>query len=483
MFRLQRYHGPCYTELMQLNPYIFRGYDIRGVVGQDIDEETFYLLGRGYATFLTERRIKLCPVGRDNRKSSQSLSKQFIRGLNDGGIDTIDIGLSLSQIVYFSSYHFLTKACAMITASHNPKEFNGLKLGIGYSNTMSGSEIQELRKIIESGRFSIGYGESQSKNIFPYYQKHLLKYFKLNKKWRIVVDTLNNSSGRFYPQLFRKAGCRIITQNERMNGNFPNGTDPTDINVLNKLGKAVLREKADIGFAFDADGDRMAVVDENGKLHWMDIVVTLFAIDVLERLPNATIIYNNLCSKAVPDTIKKLGGNPLMWKTGHSFIKSKILETKAMLGGELSGHIFFMDNYFGHDDAAYACLRLLSFLENHGESLSEAASSIETHIGSPEIKLGVPDEIKFDLVEKELKHDLVTAWPDAKVNVLDGIRLDTDDLMAVVRASQNGPYITIRFEGKNERIYNEVRDRLNQILGKYSIINWIDNINAYALEK
>jgi len=468
---------------MQLNPYIFRGYDIRGVVDRDLNEETFYLLGRGFATYLVERRIKLCPVGRDNRKSSPSLSKQFIRGLNDGGVDTIDLGLSLSQIVYFSSYHFLTKACAMITASHNPKEFNGLKLGIGYSRTMAGPEIQELRSIIESGRFSIGYGQNQKQDIFPVYSKHILNYFKLNKGWRIVVDTLNTTSGKFYPRLFRKAGCRVITQNERLDSHFPNGTDPTDISVLKKLGHKVEKDKADLGFAFDADGDRMAVVDENGRLHWMDIMVTLFAIDVLENLPNATIIYNNLCSGAVPETILRLGGNPVMWKTGHSYIKSKIRETGAMLGGELSGHIFFMDNFFGHDDAAYACLRLLSFLERHGESLSEATSSVETHIGSPEIKLGVPDSVKFDLIEKEVKHDLVVAWPEARTNELDGIRLDTDDHMVVVRASQNGPYITVRFEGKNEKIYNEVRHKLKIILSKYPVIDWNENVNASALEK
>ena len=465
---------------MQLNPYIFRGYDIRGIAGEDLSEEAVYLIGRGFATFLVERRIQLCPVGRDNRKSSQALSKSFIRGLNDGGIDTIDIGLSLSQIVYFSSYHFLTKACAMITASHNPKEFNGLKLGIGYSKTMSGVEIQDLRKIIESDRYSIGYGQNRTQNIFPAYRKHLLHYFKLKRKWRIVINTLNTSSGRFYPSIFRQAGCRVITQNERLDDHFPHGTDPTDIRVLTALGKKVVKERADLGFAFDADGDRLGVVDENGRLHWMDIIVAVFAIDILENLPGATIIYNNLCSQVVPETIKKMGGIPLMWRTGHSFIKSKILETGAMLGGELSGHVFFMDNYFGHDDAAFACLRLLSFLEKHEETLSEVTSSFETRLGSPEIKLGVRDEIKFDLIENKLRHDLVTTWPDAKTNELDGIRLDSGDFMVVVRASQNGPYITIRFEGSNEKVYNEVRDKLKEILHRYPTINWDIGINTYA---
>lgn len=467
---------------MQLNPFIFRGYDIRGLVGTDLSPEVYYLLGRGYATFLVERKIKLCPVGRDNRATSRSYAKSFIRGLNDGGIDTVDLGLSLTQIVYFSSYHFLTKACAMITASHNTKEFNGLKLGKSYSETLAFNEIQEIKQIIESKRFSSGFGHSRRKNIFPFYLKHLKTYFKLKQKWRIVIDTLNSSSGRFYPKIFRQSGCRVIHQNRWSNPNFPNGTDPTDIKVLQNLSQRVLREKADLGFAFDADGDRMAVVDNLGKIHWMDIITAIFAVDILENIPGATIVYNNLCSQAVPETIKKLNGHPLMWKTGHSYIKAKIRETGAMLGGELSGHIFFMDNYFGHDDAAYACLRLLSFLEKHQETLSEACASIETHHSSPEIKLGVPDDIKFDLVENKLKHDLLTSWPEAKVSDIDGVRLDTSEIMVVVRPSQNGPYITIRFEGRTEVLYNETKVKINNILCRYSEINWLESTNAYALK-
>ncbi|KKS92706.1 MAG: Phosphomannomutase [Candidatus Collierbacteria bacterium GW2011_GWC2_43_12] len=472
----------CYTELMQLNPYIFRGYDIRGLVGTDLTNEIYYYLGRGYATFLVERKIKLCPVGRDNRANSKSFSKYFIKGLNDGGIDTIDLGLSLSQIVYFSSYHFLTKACAMVTASHNTKEFNGLKLGKGYSETLALHEIQEIKHIIDADRFSVGYGSNRKKNIFPVYLKHIQKYFKLGKKWRIVVDTLNNTSGKFYPKLFCQAGCTVIHQNSWLLSSFPNGTDPTDKKVLDNLAKRVLQEKADLGFAFDADGDRMAVVDELGKIHWMDIITAIFAIDVLENLPGSTIIYNNLCSRAVPETIRKLDGHPLMWKTGHSYIKSKIRETGAMLGGELSGHIFFMDNFFGHDDAAYACLRLLTFLEKHHETMSQTCTSIETHIGSPEIKLGVPDDQKINLVENLIKHDLITLWPEAKITDIDGVRLDTDELMVVIRASQNGPYITIRFEAQNEKLYNDIKVKIITLLSRYPEIDWREGINVYALK-
>lgn len=468
---------------MPLNPFIFRGYDIRGLVGTDLSDEVYYHLGRGYATFLAERRIKLCPVGRDNRSTSKSYAKHFIKGLNDGGIDTIDLGLSLSQIVYFSSYHFLTKACAMITASHNTKDFNGLKLGKSYSETLVFQDLQSIKEIIKTQRYSTGFGQNRPQNIFAPYLKHLLSYFKLNKKWKIVVDTLNTTSGKFYPKLFRRAGCRVIHQNGWLISSFPHGTDPTDNQVLQNLAQRVLLEKADLGFAFDADGDRLAVVDEIGKTHWMDIVTAIFAIDILETLPGSTIVYNNLCSQAVTDTIKRFHGLPIMWKTGHSFIKSKMRELGAMLGGELSGHLFFADNFFGHDDAAYACLRLLTFLETHHQTLSQACAAIETHISSPEIKIGVPDDQKFDLVENKIRHDLVTAWPEAQLTHLDGLRLDTGQIMVVVRASQNGPYLTIRFEGLDQKLYNETKVKLNQILHQYSEINWSDSINLYALQK
>ena len=467
---------------MPINPEIFRGYDVRGVVGKDLTEETFYLLGRGYATFLAKRRIKTCPIGRDNRKESQAFLNSFIKGLNDSGIDTIDIGLSLTQMVYFSSYIFLTRACAMITASHNPKEFNGVKLGTGYSETMSTQDIQNLREIVEDGRFAKGRGKNRRFSLFPSYLKEVLKYFRLTKKWKIVVDCCTSSSGLFYPTIFSKAGCQVIKQNCTPDSSFPLGTpDPTDETVIKRITDRVIKEKADLGFAFDADGDRMAVVDETGKVHWMDIVLSLFAVDILDYLPGSTIIYNNLCSRSVPEVIQKHGGVPIMWKTGHAFIKSKMKETGAILGGELSGHIFFSDSYFGHDDAAFACLRLLSYLERVGKSLGQAISEFSRHIGSPEIKLGVPDNIKFQLVEENIRHDLTALWPGATVNDIDGIRLETTDSMVVVRASQNGPYITVRFEADNQIIYDNVKAKLKQILTKYSQVDWHQGVNTYAL--
>lgn len=467
---------------MQINPNIYRGYDLRGVAGVDLSPEVYYLLGRGYATFLTQRRIKLCPVGCDNRLTSEEYKASFIKGLNDGGIDTIDLGLTMSQIVYFSSYQFLTKGGAMITASHNPKDYNGLKLSVGYSDTMVTEEIQELRKIVEKADFSKGEGSNIKKDIFPEYLREITKYFNLKNKWKVVIDGCNTGSGVFYPKILREAGCEVIEQNCIPDGNYPLGNpDPTETEVLERLAKTVIEEKADIGFAYDADGDRIAVVDGTGQVLWMDIIVALYAQDVLDFLPNAPIVYNNLCSKIVSETIVSKGGIPIVSKTGHSFVKSKVKEVRSPFGGELSGHIFFMDNFYGHDDAAYASLRLLSYLERTKQNLHQAVEKLPKYVSSPEVKLGLGDDIKFKFISDVLKNDLIKLVPNGTTNEIDGIRIDTEDSMVVIRASQNGPYLTTKFESKTKEGYEKLKTGLNMIFKKYSEIDWNSGSNTSAL--
>lgn len=467
---------------MQINPNIYRGYDLRGVAGVDLSPEAYYQLGRGYATFLTQRRISLCPVGCDNRLTSEEYKSSFIKGLNDGGIDTIDLGLSMSQIIYFSSYVFLTKAGAMITASHNPKDYNGLKLSVGYSDTMVTEEIQELRQIVDKGIFSEGKGKNIQKDLFPEYLKEITKYFNLSKKWKVVIDGCNTGSGVYYPQILRQAGCEVIEQNCTPDGNYPLGNpDPTESEVLQRVSETVIKERADIGFAYDADGDRIAVVDNTGKVLWMDMIVALFAQDVLEFIPGAPIVYNNLCSKVVSETIINMGGTPVISRTGHSFVKSKVKEVRSPFGGELSGHIFFMDNFYGHDDAAYASLRLLSFLERKDETLNQAVEKLPKYISSPEIKLGLADDIKFQFISGPIKKDLITLIPNGKVDEVDGIRIDTDYSMVVVRASQNGPYLTTKFESTTQEGYDELKQGLSKMFKEHSEIDWSIGSNIAAL--
>lgn len=472
-----------YKIVSHINPHIFRGYDIRGVADEDLNEDIIYTIARGYATWLSARRITEATVGRDNRLSSQKLAQAFIRGLNDGGISTIDLGLALSQIVYFSAYYFRTKGSAMITASHNPKEYNGLKLGTGYSETMVTEEIQELRLICEKKEFSAGQATHRSENVFPAYQADILKHFQIKKKWKIVIEACNTTSGMFYPEIFRAVGCQVIEQNTELDGNFPLGVpDPTETEVLERLARGVLAANADIGFAYDTDGDRIAVVDNKGNTLWMDSIVALFAKDILDFMPGSKIIFNTLCSRQVTEAIESAGGQPVIWLTGHSFIKAKLKEERAPFGGELSGHIFFMDNFYGHDDGAFASLRLLSYLERTNQSLSEAVSKLPIYVSSPEIKLGLADNIKFQFIDTTIRQEFMKHWPTAQYVDIDGIRMDLTDKMAIIRASQNGPYITIKFEAKTQTEYDKLKLILHQMLKQYSEIDWSKGVNIHALD-
>lgn len=472
-----------YSIVKKIDPTIFRGYDIRGVVETQLTADVYYTLGRAYATFLAERRISESAVGHDNRLTSEEFSEAFIQGLNDGGIDTIFIGLSLSQIVYFSSYEFKIKGGAMITASHNPANYNGLKLGVGYSDTMITEEIQYMRELVEKGKFSEGKGSRKEVDLFPIYNEEINKYFNLKKKWKIVVEGCNTASGKFYPEILRKAGCEVFEQNCELDGNFPLGVpDPTEVAVLERLGEGVKKHGADLGFAYDTDGDRMAVVDENGDVLWMDTIVALFSKDVLEFIPGAPIIYNTLCSRQVTEAIEDAGGKPIVWKTGHSFIKAKVKEARSPFGGELSGHIFFMDNFYGHDDGAYASLRLLQYLERKENKLSEEVALLTKYVSSPEIKFGLADKIKFEFIDTKIRSEFEARWPDAKYIDIDGIRMDTDQEMAIIRASQNGPYITVKFEGKTQEQYDAMKKVLKEILSKYPEIDWKSGVNTHALD-
>lgn len=473
-----------YKIVNNIDPTIFRGYDIRGLDGTQLTEDVYYTFGRAYATWLLRRRIKECSVGHDVRLNGEKFAAALIAGLNDGGIDTIDIGETLTPISYFSNYELKTRGSAMITASHNPKEYNGLKLSTGYSETMLTHEVLEIRDICTTSNFiePEKKGSNRTLDIFPAYAETVNKFFDIKKHYKIVVDGCCTGSGRKYAEILRKAGMEVVEQNCEPDGNFPMGQpDPTEVEVLNRLGKRVKEEKADIGFAYDADGDRIAVVDENGKPLWMDIIVAIFSESILRFLPGAPIVFNVLCSQAVRDTIIKEGGRPVMWITGHSFIKAKIMEERAPFGGELSGHIFFADNYFPHDDSINATLRLLDFMANENKKLSELVAELPQYISSPEIKLGLADDIKFKFIDTNIKKDLENLWPDAEFTTIDGVRADLPGKMIIIRASQNGPYVTIKFEAKTEADYEQIKKDIRAILEKYPEIDWTVGVNTHAI--
>lgn len=472
---------------MFIPDHIFRGYDIRGVSGKDLTPQLFSTLGRGYATFIKKRGMEnKCVVGMDIRETSQIYKEAFVKGLLDSGVNVIDLGLTLAPIVYFAQYHYQSKAAAMITASHNPREFNGLKLAVGYSETMVSEEIQELKEILESGEFKRwpASGTLKEENVFPAYKEELFKRVPIHDSGlKVVIDSSKATTGAFLPEILREAGCSVVEQNTNLDATFPLGTpDPTDATVLGRLAKTVKEEKADLGVSYDSDGDRMGIVDEGGTLIWNDVLVALFAQDILRLLPGNPIVFNVLCSKTVSDTIAAAGGKPVIWKTGHSFIKAKVKELKAPFGGELSGHFFFLDNFYGHDDATFATLKLLSYLKKAGQSLKQAVGKLPKYFSSPEIKLGLADEIKFKVVSEQIAPELKRLFPTASYIEIDGIRVDTQGEMVVIRASQNGPYATIRFEARTKEQYNVLKKTVSELLRKYKEIDLENGVNVAALE-
>lgn len=469
----------------QIPDHVFRGYDLRGLVGSELNEETVALLGKGYATWLLERRIYDCVVGYDCRLTGPVFRDVMVRELTAAGITVFDIGMTLSQIAYFAGYFFRTRGMVMITASHNPKEYNGFKFGTGYSETMLTDEVVALRDLVKSGKFKtrLPKGRHIQQDIKNDYVEDLMRRVDTIGKYKVVVDSCAATTGVFLPDILRRAGCEVIEQNTTPDGNFPVGTpDPTEREVLERLSKRVVTEKADIGFTYDADGDRIGVVDDQGNLIWNDTLVSLFAKDVLESLPGAKIVYNALCSKQVDDVVRACGGIAVMWLTGHSFIKAKVREEHAPFGGELSGHFYFVDNFYGHDDGAIASLRLLAYLTRIKKTLREAIGELPKYISSPEIKVGCPDSVKFDLVSQKIGGEIKKLYPDARYTEIDGVRMDTTDEMLIVRASQNGPYLTVKFEAKVQAQYDLLRKQVGEILHRYSEVDFSKGVNTDSLK-
>jgi phosphomannomutase/phosphoglucomutase len=468
--------------------HVFRGYDLRGVVGTDLDDENVLILAKAYATYLLQRRIYDCVLGYDSRESSPRFRDIFVKGLTESGIKVFDIGIALSQMCYFAQYYFRTRGMVMITASHNPKEYNGFKFGTGYSETMVTEEIiafKELVKSVESIKSveSVKKGEHVKYDIFPDYQKDLLRRIGKIKKFKVVVDSCAATTGLFLPKILRSVGCEVIEQNTTPDPTFPVGVaDPTEKEVQERLAKRVIAEKADLGFSYDTDGDRVGVVDGAGNLIWNDNLVSIFSKDVLDFAPGSKIIFNVLCSKQVDEVIKQNGGQAIMWRTGHSFIKAKVRDERAIFGGELSGHFFFVDNFYGHDDGAIASLRLLAYLTRVDQTLQETIAKLPHYFSSPEIKVGCADNIKFSVVTNKIGGEIKKLYPTAKYVEIDGVRMDTEEEMMIVRASQNGPYLTIKFEGKSQEKYDQLKEQVAKILHSIKEVDFKSGVNIDSLK-
>lgn len=466
---------------------MFRGYDLRGIAGQDLTPEIVEHLGRAHGAYLKRRGITKALVSRDSRLTSAEYSTCLIKGLNWVGLDTVDIGLNLVGTFYWAQYYLDIKSGAFVTASHNPAEYNGFKFAIDFSETLVSDGIQELKRLVEEENYKRGEKPGQHKviDIRQAYFNDILKRLPLEKKFKVVIDASCATAGVIAPELLRQAGCEVIEKNCQLDPSFPLGTpDPTEMVVAERLSKEVITEGADLGFSYDPDGDRIGIVDDKGGIIWNDVLLALFAMDVLNDHPGAKIMFNTLCSKVVTDIIIKSGGQPFMWRTGHSFLKKKNQEIKAAFIGELSGHFFFSADFYNHDDGLYSTLRLLRYLSRTKQTLAQAVSSLPKYISSPEIKVGCPDEVKVGLV-KIIAEKLRADYPEAEViddqRAGDGVRLEMADSMFVVRYSQNGPYLTIKFESLTKKKYAELKSYINNLLHNYTEIDWSFGVNVESL--
>ena len=431
--------------LPQINPGIFRTADIRGRVNdEELNPRSVELLGRAYGTFLKRNGITKSVVGYDNRDCSTSFHAAIVEGLRSTGCDVVSIGMCLTPMLYWSQYYFKSEGGVMITGSHNPSDWSGFKMAKGYSYTIVGDEVQHLRKLIEADDFETGRGDVRIVDIENEFYNDLLSRVSITKPFKVVVDCGNGTAGRFAPKLLRRAGCDVTELYCALDTSFPHHfPDPTIVEHHDDIRKLVKQIGADLGMSFDGDGDRFGCDDDQANIIWADRLMMLWSRSILERDPGAKIVFDVKCSQLLVDDIKAHGGEPVMWKTGHPFIKSKLKETHAALAGEMSGHVFFVERYYGYDDALYAALRLLEYLSRDGRKLSEVMAELPATVVTPEIRVDAPDEIKY-----EVSNELAAKFRADGFEVIDidGARVHFAEGWGLCRASSNMPMLILRFE-------------------------------------
>ncbi|UCG12191.1 MAG: phosphomannomutase/phosphoglucomutase [Deltaproteobacteria bacterium] len=436
----------------------FREYDIRGIVGTQITEVDVTRFGRAFGTHMAQQGKSRITLGRDVRPSSDLFREALLEGLLDAGLHVIDVGVCPSPLLYFSIRHLEVEGGIMITASHNPPEYNGFKICNG-PDTIHGAEIQKLRQIMEEGDFLHGRGTLDSYDIVTPYHKHILNDIHLERPLRIGVDAANAVGGPVAVPLFRELGCEVHDLYCEPDGSFPNHEpDPTVLENLEDLIGLVKREQLDVGVAYDGDCDRIGVVDDQGQAVFGDRLMIIYAREILSRRPGATFISEVKCSKTLYEDIEKRGGRAIMWKTGHSLIKKKMKEVDAVLAGEMSGHMFFADRYFGFDDAIYASCRLLEILSNSGKTIAELLDGVPATVVTPEIRVDCPDEVKFSLVEKVKEH----FREKYSIIDVDGVRVLFDHGWGLVRASNTQPALVLRFEAETVSQLQQYRQTVDE---------------------
>ena len=447
--------NPSEQTLIPIDPSIFRAYDIRGVAGQSLTTQTIYLLGQALGSLAQEIGEHSLVVGRDGRLSGPELLRVLSQGVMDTGCNVIDLGCVPTPLLYYGTCILKTTSGVMLTGSHNPPEYNGLKMVMG-NKTLAETEIQDLRERIATKQFMSGRGAYLSLDISNLYISHILNDIKLARPLKIVIDAGHGVAGLTAAQLYRQLGCMVEELYCDIDGNFPDHhPDPSQVGNLSDLMHHVRKSHADVGLAFDGDGDRLGVVTASGKIIWPDRQLMLFAQDVLQHCPNATIIYDVKCSRHLAAFIQQHNGRPLMWKTGHSLIKAKLVETGAKLAGEMSGHLFFKDRWYGFDDAIYAGARLLEILSRTLQSSDDLFNKIPDSVNTPEMKISVSEHEKFHLMQKLT--DCAFFRDVKEIITIDGLRINFADGWGLVRPSNTSPYLILRFEAEHETILLKIQ--------------------------
>jgi phosphomannomutase / phosphoglucomutase len=449
---------------MPLPQVIFREYDIRGVVGSDLDAEGAEAIGRAFGTYLAARGVHRAVIGHDDRVSSRTLYDAALRGLTRSGCDVVRIGLAVTPMLYFALHHFRIDGGVMVTASHNPPEFNGFKLCHG-PGTLYGAQIQEIWQIADKGEFRRGAGTVEEREILPAYAAMLRDRIRLGPRHlRVVVDCGNGTAGAFVPEIVRQWDVDVVPLYCDLDPAFPHHhPDPVEPRNLQDLIRTVGESSADAGLGFDGDGDRLGVVDDRGEILWGDLLMALFWREILPTHPGAVALVEVKCSQALIDEIRRLGGRPQFTKTGHSLIKARMRELGAVFAGEMSGHMFFADEYFGYDDAIYAAGRLLRILSRAGRPLSALAAELPRYFATPEIRVACPDERKYEVVaslvrEFKARYDVID---------IDGVRIVFPDGWGLVRASNTQPVLVVRAEGTTPDALDRIKAILEDALRRH----------------
>ena len=450
-----------------INKYIFRGYDIRGVAYKDIDIDTAYTIGLGFGSYLHDIGKDNCVVGHDNRLSSPDLHQALLQGLMETGLNIIDIGLTTTPMYYFACLNLKIDSGIMITASHNPKDENGFKFAFENYSNAKGKEIEDFYNYIIRGKFHYGTGTIKKKNVKDDYFNALTSNLYFGKrKVKVVLDPGNGTTSIILDDIFKRTDVEYSIINGESDGTFPNHhPDPSIESNLEELKQTVIKSNADLGLAFDGDGDRVGIISNLGKFIPIDYYMIIIIRDIISKAKNKKFLYDVKCSKSLEDEIIKLGGTPYCYRTGNSYTKAKVKELDLDFGGELSGHVYFRDKFLGFDSGIYAGLRLLEILSNTNKTVEELLDGINRYCQTPEMKYKSKDENKFEVIKKIEKY---CQEQNYKYNNIDGVRVTFDDGWASVRASNTGPNITARFEATNETRLDEIKKEFEDLIFEYN---------------